>query len=221
MSYINLNIKKIERDNLILNNYYYRIRNSFQSFNKRLSYLRSHIIKFNKNESGSLSLLIIGLFIAALSALMIVTDVAVVANAKRTLDQATEAAAMRAVQNLDQNAYYSGKHTILTSAFATIGDSSAIENRIPVDCNKGWQEVSDEMSTWMNSVSNMKTLQIENYEITMYDCVYDVVHLETKARVKLPFPAPFSQLNNTTIYSSSTTLTEKDKGLWLFGWRLH
>ena len=149
------------------------------------------------------------------------SDIAVVANAKRTLDQATEAAAMRAVQNLDQNAYYSGKHTIMTSAFATIGASSAIENRIPVDCNKGWQEVSDEMSTWMNSVSNMKTLQIENYEITMYDCVYDVVHLETKARVKLPFPAPFSQLNNTTIYSSSTTLTEKDKGLWLFGWRLH
>ena len=221
MSNINLNIKKIERGNLILNNYYHHIRNSFQSFSKGLSYLRSHIIKFNKNESGSLSLLIIGLFIAALSALMIVTDIAVVANAKRTLDQATEAAAMRAVQNLDQNAYYSGKHTILTSAFATIGASSAIENRIPVDCNKGWQEVSDEMSTWMNSVSNMKTLQIENYEITMYDCVYDVVHLETKARVKLPFPAPFSQLNNTTIYSSSTTLTEKDKGLWLFGWRLH
>ena len=221
MAYINLNIKKIERGNLILNNYYHHIRNSFQSFSKGLSYLRSHINKFNKNESGSLSLLIIGLFIAALSALMIVTDVAVVANAKRTLDQATEAAAMRAVQNLDQNAYYSGKHTILTSAFATIGASSAIENRIPVDCNKGWQEVSDEMSTWMNSVSNMKTLQIENYEITMYDCVYDVVHLETKARVKLPFPAPFSQLNNTTIYSSSTTLTEKDKGLWLFGWRLH
>lgn len=221
MAYINLNIKKIERGNLILNNYYHHIRNSFQSFSKRLSYLRSHINKFNKNESGSLSLLIIGLFIAALSALMVVTDVAVVANAKRTLDQATEAAAMRAVQNLDQNAYYSGKHTILTSAFATIGASSAIENRIPVDCNKGWQEVSDEMSTWMNSVSNMKTIQIENYEITMYDCVYDVVHLETKARVKLPFPAPFSQLNNTTIYSSSTTLTEKDKGLWLFGWRLH
>jgi Flp pilus assembly protein TadG len=221
MAFIYLIIKKIERSNLILDNYNHRVRNLFQSFSKRLSYLKSHIIKFNKNESGSLSLLIIGLFIAALSALMVVTDVAVVANAKRTLDQATEAAAMKAVQNLDQSAYYSSKHTILTSTFATIGASDSIENRIPVDCNKGWQEVSDEMSTWMNSVSNMKTLQIENYEITMYDCVYDVVHLETKARVKLPFPAPFSQLNNTTIYSSSTTLIEKDKGLWLFGWRLH
>ena len=183
--------------------------------------LFNYLSRFHRNESGSLSLLIIGLFIAALSALMIVTDVAVVANAKRTLDQATEAAAMRAVQNLDKSAYYSGKHTLLTSAFATLGAADSIDNRIPVDCNKGWQEVNDEMATWMNTSSNMKTLQIENYEITMYDCVYDVVHLETKAKVKLPFPAPFSQLDRTTIYSSITTLTEKDKGLWLFGWRLH
>ena len=172
-------------------------------------------------EEGSLSLLIIGLFIAALSALMIVTDVAVVANAKRTLDQATEAAAMRAVQNLDESAYYTGKHTALTSIYATLGNSDYIDDRIPVDCDKGWQEVNDEMATWMNTSSNMKTLQIENYEITMYDCVYDVVHLEAKAKVKLPFPAPFSQSDRTTIYSSITTLTEKDKGLWLFGWRLH
>ena len=191
---------------------------------RKLSKLRNDILGLHKNETGSLSLLIIGLFIAALSALMIVTDVAVVANAKRTLDQATEAAAMRAVQNLDTNAYYSGnfsKHTLLTSAYATFGNSDSIENRIPVDCNKGWQEINDELSTWMNTNSNMKTMQIENYEITMFDCVYDVVHLETKAKVKLPFPAPFTQLDRTTIYSSITTLTEKDKGLWFFGWRLH
>ena len=173
------------------------------------------------NQDGSLSLLIIGLFIAALSALMIVTDVAVVANAKRTLDQATEAAAMRTVQNLDESAYYSGKHTALTSLYMAVGNDDYEDNRVPVDCKKGWQEVNDEMSTWMNTSSNMKTLQIENYEITMYECVYDVVHLETKARVKLPFPAPFTSLDRTTITSSITTLTEKDKGLWLFGWRLH
>jgi Flp pilus assembly protein TadG len=181
----------------------------------------NNLRNFAKNEDGSLSLLIIGLFIAALSALMVVTDVAVVANAKRTLDQATEAAAMRAVQNLDESAYYTGKHTVLTSIYAALGNSDYIDDRIPVDCDKGWREVNDEMSTWMNTTSNMKTLQIENYEITMYDCVYDVVHLETKAKVKLPFPAPFTDFDRTTINSSVTTLNEKDKGLWLFGWRLH
>jgi hypothetical protein len=175
----------------------------------------------HKDENGSLSLLIIGLFVAALTALMIVTDIAVVANAKRTLDQATEASAMRAVQNLDQSAYYTGKHTLLTSAYAALGNSDYIDDRIPIDCNQGWREVSDEMTTWMNSSSNMKTLQIESYEVTMYDCVYDVVHLETKARVRLPFPIPFAAMDQSTITSSITTLSEKDKGLWLFGWRVH
>ena len=175
----------------------------------------------HKNEEGSLSLLIIGLFIAVLSALMIVTDVSVVANAKRTLNQATEAAAMRAVQNLDKSSYYTGKHTLLTSLYMAAGNSDYADDRIPVDCEAGWREVTDEMETWINTSSNMKTLQIENYKITMYDCVYDVVHLETEANVRLPFPIPFAALDKTTIKSVITTLNEKDKGLWLFGFRLH
>ncbi len=184
--------------------------------------LLSKIMSLHKSEEGSLSLLIIGLFIAALSALMIVTDIAVVANAKRSLDQATEAAAMRAVQNLDEASYYNtGKHTLLTSAYMLLGNSDYVDNRIPIDCNKGWLEINDEMESWIHTTSNMKTLQIKDYEITGFDCVYDVVHLETKANVKLPFPAPFTDLDRTTIKSSITTLTEKDKGLWVFGWRLH
>ena len=177
--------------------------------------------RFHNCQSGSLSVLIIGLFIAALTALMIVTDIAVVANAKRTLDQATEAAAMRAVQNLDEDAYYVGKHTALTSIYMLAGNENYAENRIPVDCDAGWLDVNNELNTWMNTNSNMKTIQIKNFEITMYDCVYDVVHLETKAKVKLPFPMPFATLNETSVNSSITTLNEKDKGLWLFGFRLH
>ena len=73
--------------------------------NEALNSSVKRIKQLHKDEIGSLSLLIIGLFVAALTALMIVTDISVVANAKRTLDQATEAAAMRAVQNLDQSAY--------------------------------------------------------------------------------------------------------------------
>ena len=69
---------------------------------------RRSVFSFVNDETGSLSILIIGLFVAAVTALMVITDVAVVANAKRTLDQATEAAAMRAVQNLDKSSYYSG-----------------------------------------------------------------------------------------------------------------
>ena len=172
-------------------------------------------------DEGSLSLLIIGLFVAAITALMIITDVAVVANAKRTLDQATEAAAMRAVQNLDKSSYYSGKHTLLTSAYMALGNSDYADERIPIDCDAGWREASDEMRTWMSTSSNMKTLQIKDFAITMYDCVYDVVHIETQANVKLPFPAPFSSVDQFAVKSSITTQNEKKKGLWLFGYRLH
>ena len=191
------------------------------NFLKKESKINKVIAQLHTNEDGSLSLLIIGLFVAALTALMIVTDIGVVANAKRTLDQTTEASAMRAVQNLDQSAYYSGKHTILTSAYAALGNSDYIDDRVPVDCEKGWREITDEMSAWMSTSSNMKTLQIDSYEITMFDCVYDVVHLETKAKVRLPFPVPFVRMDHSLVTSSITTLSEKDKGLWLFGWRVH
>ena len=173
------------------------------------------------DDSGSISLLIIGLFIAALSTVMVITDVAVVANAKRSLDQVTEAAAIRAVHNLDEKAYYSGKHTILTSAVELLNGGQYSDNRIPVDCEKGRSEVTDEFAKWIYTNSNMKTLQIKSYEIARYQCVYDVVHLETSAMVKLPFPAPFTNLDQTTVRSTITTLNEKDKGLYLFGVRIH
>lgn len=183
--------------------------------------LKSSFLLIVRGEEGSISLLIIGLFVAAVTALMVITDVAVVANAKRTLDQATEAAAMRAVQNLDKTSYYSGKHTILTSAYMALGNSGYANERIPIDCEAGWREVNNEVNTWSTTSTNLKTLQMKNYEITMYDCVYDVVHLETKATVKLPFPAPVTNLDEFIVKSAITTQNEKDKGLWLFGFRLH
>ncbi len=183
--------------------------------------LKRKVLSFVKEETGSLSLLIIGLFVAAVTALMVITDVAVVANAKRTLDQATEAAAMRAVQNLDKSSYYFGKHTLLTSAYMALGNSQYADERVPVDCEAGWREVNNEMNTWSTNSTNLKTLQMKNYEITMYDCLFDIVHLETKATVRLPFPAPVTNSDEFIVKSAITTQNEKDKGLWLFGFRLH
>lgn len=195
-------------NNLVKNN------NSFQSKINRSNRL---VIE----DAGSISLLIIGFFIAALSALMIITDVAVVANAKRSLDHATEAAAMRAVHNLDETAYYKGKHTILTSVWEIANGGNWADNRIPIDCEKGRKEAIDEMNSWIRSTSNMKTLQVQSVAIESYECVYDAVRLKTSAIVRLPFPAPFNDFDQTKIKSSITTLNEKDKGLYLFGIRIH
>ena len=174
-----------------------------------------------EDESGSISLLIIGLFIMALSALMVMTDVAVVASAKRTLDQATEAAAMRAVRNLDKDSYYKGKHTILTSVWELAQGGAYSDNRVPIDCTKGENEIRTELSSWFNSMANLKSIHIESYRIDDYQCIYDTVSLKTSAQVKLPFPAPFSDFQNTRINSSISTLNQKDQGLYLFGVRIH
>lgn len=179
------------------------------------------LIKRASDEEGSLSLLIIALFLVTLSAVMVVTNVAVVANAKRSLDHVTEAAAMRAVQTLDEKSYYSGKHTILTSITEIANNGNYSDNRVPIDCEKGRQAVLDEFSSWSRISSNMKTEQIESYEITSYQCNFDVVHLESSAMVRLPFPIPFVGTQNRIVKSSITTLNEKDKGFYLFGIRIH
>jgi Flp pilus assembly protein TadG len=175
---------------------------------------------FISDESGSMALLIIGFFIAALSALMVVTDVAVVANAKRSLDQVTEAASMRAVHTLNEKEYYSGKHNILLSVVNVIEHNQFYENRIPIDCEKGLSEARSEFETWSATKSSMKTLQIQNYNLNEFYCQYDWVRIQTSAEVKLPFPAPFTDFDKATVRSSITTTNQKDKGLWLFGKRI-
>ena len=187
-----------------------RYRNSNKPF---VNYLVS-------DESGSMALLIIGFFVAALSALMVVTDVAVVANAKRSLDQATEAASMRAVHTLNEKEYYSGKHNILLSVVNALEHNNFYENRIPIDCDKGLIEVTDELNSWMATKSSMKTLQIQNYNLNEYNCQYDWVRIQTSANVKLPFPAPFTDFDKATVRSAITTTNQKDKGFWLFGHRI-
>ena len=128
---------------------------------------------------------------------------------------------MRAVHNLDETAYYKGKHTILTSVWEIANGGNWADNRIPIDCEKGKKDAMNEMNSWIRSTSNMKTLQVQSFEIEGFECVYDVVRLKTSAIVKLPFPAPFTDFDQTKIKSSITTLNEKDKGLYLFGIRIH
>jgi hypothetical protein len=74
-----------------------------------------------RDERGSLSIVIIGLFVITVASLMIMTDVATVMVAKRSLTQATEAAAMRGVHTLDRASYYTGKGTMATTPLALIG----------------------------------------------------------------------------------------------------
>ena len=61
-----------------------------------------------KSEAGSISVIVIGLFVITVASLMVMTDVSSIIVAKRSLVQATEAAAQRGVHTLDKSKYYQG-----------------------------------------------------------------------------------------------------------------
>ena len=78
--------------------------------------LINDFLKRLRNESGSISLVVMSLFIVSLTSILVITDVAAVAIAKRSLTQATEAAAQRGVRNLDTTSYYRGEFDATTQA---------------------------------------------------------------------------------------------------------
>jgi hypothetical protein len=82
-----------------------------------------------KDEEGSISLLIIGLFVVTIATLLVITNIASIAIAQRSLVQASEAAVQRGVQNLDLDAYYVGEGGMLS------GVLNNGEVPIPIECS--------------------------------------------------------------------------------------
>jgi len=97
--------------------------------------LRRSPIKLLRSESGSISLVVMALFIVSLSSILVVTDVAAVAIAKRSLTQASEAAAQRGVRNLDKTSYYRGEFDLTTQAQNLFGVGPS-DPGVPIDCSK-------------------------------------------------------------------------------------
>ena len=87
------------------------------------------------DESGSIAVVVIGLFVITVASLMVMTDVSSLIVAKRSLAQATEAAAQRGVHALDKSAYYQGKANIFTVPLAIA--THRPHPSIPIDCSRG------------------------------------------------------------------------------------
>ena len=178
------------------------------------------INKFAKDETGSISLLIIGLFVMALAVIMIVTDISVLAAAKRSLDHATEAAVQTASHTLDEKAYYTGKMSRQIQMYRMINPNYYVENRIPVDCDAGLKMAQEELTSWKQNGGYMKRIEITDYKINNFVCNYDTISLSTSAIVKLPFNVPFSNISKATVISQIVARNEKNMGFYLFGIRI-
>jgi hypothetical protein len=171
-----------------------------------------------KDESGSLSVVVIGLFVITAASLMVMTDIATIMVAKRSLTQATEAAAQRGVHTLDKSAYYQGKGTILTVplAIATKRDHPDI----PIDCEIGGAEVILELESWSNDSSNMKLRQLKDIQLTSFECDGRNLQIETRSEVELPFKVPFSSTTSVFLQATAGVTNQVQEGFYLFGIRM-
>ena len=171
------------------------------------------------NERGSLSVVIIGLFFITIACLVVMSNVATVLVAKRSLAQATEAAAQRGVHSLDKSAYYTGKGTMFTAPLAKI--SGREHSPIPIDCNRAFLDVVLELRNWSNDDSSMKRHELQGIVLSNMECDGSSLEISTSSEVKFPFRVPFLNMDSAVLTSTVGTTNQVQEGFYLFGVRLH
>ncbi|CAN2216099.1 hypothetical protein MCEMKE27_01117 [Candidatus Nanopelagicaceae bacterium] len=188
-----------------------------ESLARKLS-LRS-LRKKISSERGSISVVVIGLFVITVASLMVMTDVSALIVAKRSLVQATEAAAQRGVHTLDKSEYYQGKGNMFTAplAIATQREHSTI----PIDCARGGFEVLLELNSWSNDESDMKWQQLKGIQLTSFSCDGASLEISTRSEMKLPFKVPFTTTDSVFLTATAGTTNNVQEGFYLFGIRLH
>ena len=186
---------------------------------KSISTPGSNLKKRFKSETGSISVIVIGLFVVTVASLMVMTDVSSIIVAKRSLVQATEAAAQRGVHTLDKSKYYQGKGNMFTvpKAIAMQREHSVI----PIDCTRGGIEVLLELNSWSNDEANMKWNALKGIELTNFDCDGASLELSTRSELKLPFQLPFSKTNSVFLTATAGTTNKVQEGFFLFGIRIN
>ena len=171
------------------------------------------------DESGSIAVIVIGLFVITVASLMVMTDVSTLIVAKRSLVQATEAAAQRGVHTLDKSSYYQGKANMFTVPLAIA--TQRAHPVIPIDCNRGGFEVLLELHSWSNDDGDLKWHQLKGIQLTNYECDGRSLEIQTRSEVRLPFKVPFSSIDSVYLTASAGTSNQVQEGFYLFGVRLH
>jgi len=167
-----------------------------------------------KDEDGSISLLIIGLFVVTIATLLVMTNIASIAIAQRSLVQASEAAVQRSVQNLDLNAYYVGKGGMLS------GVLNNNQSPIPIECKSASAAINDELRHWNTSNNSLLRREIRDMWMSEFNCDGVSVGISTSAFAVLPLQVPFLNLKNIELHTSVGATNSRSKGLYLFGIRI-
>lgn len=148
--------------------------------------LRAITRRLRRDEAGSVAILTIGLFLVSVAALALITDVAAIGVAKRSLIHITESAAIRGAHEIDLREYYRR------------GASSGV----PIDCYAARREVNKEFASLSEASSDLSRPELANIVVTEFHCSGSDLELTTTANVNLPFRLPQSSLTNVEIHST-------------------
>jgi hypothetical protein len=184
------------------------------NFSKIIRFAEVTIENELKDEEGSISLLIIGLFVVTVSTLLVITNIASIAIAQRSLVQASEAAVQRGVQNLDLNSYYVGKGGMMS------GILNGSEVPIPIECSSASSAISDELKHWNSSNDSLLRREIRDIWLSEFNCDGVSVGISTSAFAVLPLQIPFMNLKNIELHTSVGATNSRSKGFYLFGIRI-
>jgi hypothetical protein len=165
-----------------------------------------------RDDRGSLSLLIMSLFMSTVIVLALLTNISSVYLAKRALTQASEAAAQRGVRNLDLDAYYRGEYNLWQFTWNLSGEGET-DPGIPINCEKGRSDALGALSSWIE-LSERKSYShgrsnLKEIRVNQIDCDGFELTISTSAKVLLPFVLPFINLESIDISSQVASIAQR------------
>jgi hypothetical protein len=160
------------------------------------------------DDRGSISLVIMSLFLITVVTIAILTDILSIYLAKRSLTQATEAAAQRGVRNLDMSAYYRGEYNVAKSLSALIGYGES-DPGIPIDCDKGKIDASRVLLDWSAAGKTVMRSNLGDINLENFSCDGYKISLTASATASLPFLLPFIESSKVRISSSVGSVDER------------
>lgn len=166
------------------------------------------INRIQKDERGSISVITIGLFVVVLTTTLILTNISSIYLAKRSLSLATEAALQRGMSNLDETAYYSGEYNFNQMLVNTIGEAEG-DPGIPIDCNKGLQDIQEVLSSWQVHGAASIRENVEGLRLTNFECDGYRISIKSGAIARIPIPIPFINLDEVEIQSYAGAIGER------------
>jgi len=193
-----------------------------------------------KNEDGSISVLVFGLFAVVLLSGVVLTDISAIFVAQRSLVQATESAAQSAAHALDLDTYYQGKHSALS---ILVSDASPV---IPIDCqaarsranetladiastsNRNYSSSGSQSSSSGGQSSSSGFLatgssnqllrrELSNIHISEFQCNGTEVLITTSAKAWLPISLSLFSFESVDLSASAGTTSVKKRVLSIFG----